>query len=346
MEPEIKGHEKLNLPTFAFYIHNRRLDQHILFDNGARSDWWNTPPAVVKAITTKGVSGLDIQCDVYDILKAGGVNPEAMNAVILSHYHWDHIGNIGLFPTKTDLIVGPGFSTLQPGYPAREDAPFHQHDLDERNLREINFDNDSQQIGPFQAYDYFKDGSLYLLNTPGHTVGHISALVRTTPTTFVFLGGDVAHFPGMFRPTQRVPLPKMLPVETVIDSRFQLPCPCDLFTVCHHEADEVTSRTTPFYRASRSAESWHECVESAQESLDGVQELDADENVFVAVSHDPALREVPNFPTDTLNDWKKRGWGRKLHWNFLSELRIDMQPGKLPLVEGLLRDGVAMNAVQ
>jgi hypothetical protein len=35
-------------------------------------------------------------------------------------------------------------------------------------------------IGGFRSYDWFGDASFYLLNTPGHTVDHLSALARTT----------------------------------------------------------------------------------------------------------------------------------------------------------------------
>jgi N-acyl homoserine lactone hydrolase len=43
-------------------------------------------------------------------------------------------------------------------------------------------------------YDIFRDGSLVLLSTPGHTPGHQSLLVRLPKTGPVILSGDVAHF--------------------------------------------------------------------------------------------------------------------------------------------------------
>jgi len=45
---------------------------------------------------------------------------------------------------------------------------------------EIDFAKNLLKIGPFATYDIFGDGSLYLLDTPGHAVGHMSGLVRTT----------------------------------------------------------------------------------------------------------------------------------------------------------------------
>ena len=62
-------------------------------------------------------------------------------------------------------------------------------------------------ISPFKTFthaiDFFGDGSLYLVNTPGHYPGHISALARVSSSnntedggeggTYVFLGGDCCH---------------------------------------------------------------------------------------------------------------------------------------------------------
>lgn len=46
-----------------------------------------------------------------------------LTASVNSHHHFDHIGNMALFPQTTDLIVGPGFrDEYMPGYPARKDA--------------------------------------------------------------------------------------------------------------------------------------------------------------------------------------------------------------------------------
>jgi glyoxylase-like metal-dependent hydrolase (beta-lactamase superfamily II) len=143
-----------------------------------------------------------------------------------------------------------------PEYPDNPKSPFYQSDLEGRNRREIKFDDSSLKIGPFLADDYFGDGSFYILYTPGHKTGHISGLVRTTPTTFVFLGGDISHFPGMYRPTHYAPMPEIIPAETVLDSRFPSPCPCSIFTACHRETDPITARTTTFYHVSAHEDTW------------------------------------------------------------------------------------------
>ncbi|KAH7021855.1 beta-lactamase-like protein [Ilyonectria destructans] len=331
IEPEIQGHEFLNLPTFAFYIYNPRLDKRVLFDMGSRKDWWNLPPEVVGAIEMKGVPAIRITKSFDEILSAGGVDPKTIDAVVWSHYHWDHVGNIQLFPSSTDVVVGSGFNdTFPPGYPTNLSSPFYENDFSNRSIHEISFDgNESLQIGQLQAYDYFEDHSFYILKTPGHTAGRISGLVRTTDDTFVFLGGDISHFGGTFRPTQ----------HTLINTRIPQPCPCSLFTACH-PGGASNARTTPFYNPSTYLASWYDEATEAKRSIEAMEEFDADDNVFMAIAHDPGLREVmKQFPHATMNNWKPKQWKTLLHWHFLNELPIDGKPGRPKLVDGRLKDG-------
>lgn len=113
-------------------------------------------------------------------------------------------------------------------------------DFKNRNVVELEF-SDEYKVGGYQAHDYFGDGSLVILNVPGHTTGHISALVRTTPDTYAFLGGDVCHFMGVIRPSSFIPMPDPIPSITALNKRFPSPCPCSVFTECH--PDKENSRT-------------------------------------------------------------------------------------------------------
>lgn len=162
--------------------------------------------------------------------------------------------------------------------------------------------------------------------------------MRTTPDTFIFLGGDVCHYPGAHQPSAYIPMPEAIPAETKLAERLPLPCPCSLFTACHPEPDPARSRTTPFDRVSTHPESWYMDAVEAQQSVDKLVEFDGDENVFVAIGHDPTLRDVCDlFPHGTLNDWKRRGRKGATHGGFVNELPIDGKPGRPALVEGLLK---------
>lgn len=43
------------------------------------------------------------------------------------------------------------------------------------------------------AIDFFHDGSLYLVDAPGHLQGHTNVLARTAPRKWVYLAGDACH---------------------------------------------------------------------------------------------------------------------------------------------------------
>jgi hypothetical protein len=49
-------------------------------------------------------------------------------------------------------------------------------------------------LGPFPyAADFFGDGSLYVIDTPGHLYGHVNLLARVAAGRWIYLGGDCCH---------------------------------------------------------------------------------------------------------------------------------------------------------
>lgn len=100
-------------------------------------------------------------------------------------------------------------------------------------------------LGKFPPHNFFGDGSLYILNALGYTIGHVAALVRTTPDTAIFLGGDTCHFTGSLRPSQYIPMPEVFPEGTALDEYLPKPCPSISSMACHpneEKAREVSSR--------------------------------------------------------------------------------------------------------
>ena len=182
-------------PAYSFLV-SHPSGKRILFDLGVRKDWQSAfPPSVLQEITNPDFGITAVQTtDVPEALVQGGIRLDDINQILWSHHHWDHVGDPTLFPTTTDLVVGPGFKeAFGPGWPSREDAPVKTVDWEGRNLIEHDFKNGkSLKIGRFSALDYWGDGSFYVLDTPGHALGHVSALARVAKDEFVFLGG-VSH---------------------------------------------------------------------------------------------------------------------------------------------------------
>lgn len=143
--------------------------------------------------------GIKVEKDISEVLAEGGVKfggQDGVTKIILSHSHFDHIGNLSALPQEVEVIVGPGFKEAQmPGSPANAGSSFHEADFVGRKVFEVPFDG-STRIGKMESYDIFGDGSVQILNASGHAVGHICALVRTTEESHVLLGGDTCHFVG------------------------------------------------------------------------------------------------------------------------------------------------------
>jgi hypothetical protein len=187
-------------------------------------------------------------------------------------------------------------------------------DFEGRELREISFEKQGNglKIGRFNAFDYFGDDSFYLLDTPGHTVGHICGLARTSPDTFIFMGGDASHHGGEFRPTQYLPIPKELNPSPL--KRRVGVCPGDLLQHVHRQG----SAEKPFYLVTKGFA--HDKA-VADWTIDGLGEFDAHENVLLLTAHDDVVVDPAQFDfyPKTMNDWHKKGVAQKIKWLFLGD---------------------------
>ncbi|KAJ5208581.1 beta-lactamase-like protein [Penicillium cf. viridicatum] len=342
VQPVIRNHTKLNFPTLCFLLERQTANgiRYILYDLGARKDFWNGTP-ISKSMIGKHVFSLEVEKGVQDVLRENGVDLNCIDAIVWSHWHWDHIGDASKFPDSVDLVVGPGFKeNFLPGWPENPDSPLLTKDLAGHKIYEPDF---PLKIGGFRAHDYFGDGSFYILDVPGHAIGHVCGLARTTPTTFVFLGGDCCHFAGAFRPSPSYPIPEYLR-GAGLDISFPRPCPCSLLTGIHPIAKSAeAARSQPFYEVSRAAGSAYTFGDDAQESINRLQPFDSDPNVFILLAHDSVLFDVlPLFndhPDLDINDWQQKGYKGQTHWGFLNELPRNNRPGRKPLVNGLRRNG-------
>ena len=186
-----------------------------------------------------------------------------------------------------------------------------------RELREIDFDGKgSLMLGQYKAYDFCGDGSFYLIDSPGHAVGHMCALARTSadPPEFILLGGDVAHHGSEFRPSEFLPLIKSIEPNPLV-APFAKPtfvCPVSIFEAIHPKK----SSTEPFVQALGFI---HDDAKGACESVEKLLEFDAQDNIFSVIAHDLSLINVVGFYPKIINDWKKKGWKEQGHWRFLRD---------------------------
>ena len=172
----------LTLPIPCFLIEHPQAGP-FLVDTGLHASV-AADPAENLGKLAKAVYSIDM--DAADAapeqIRARGVDPDAIELVLMTHLHYDHASGATQFPGATFLVerreweaaAGGGF--LQ-GY--------HRPHFDPAlRWRAIDVERES---------DLFGDGSVRLLHTPGHTRGHLSLLLRLESGARLLLTADAAY---------------------------------------------------------------------------------------------------------------------------------------------------------
>jgi len=187
-----------NTPSLSFYLEHSKSGKKVIFDLGIPKDLTILSPFTQNRIGP----GKDITVDVSrgvveDSLKAAGIDPGEIDVVVLSHAHWDHIGDQRPFTKATFIVGSETHEILDYAYPQNKDSAFVSSLVPAGRTRYIG-ENDgdwTSPIGPWEkAHDLFGDGSMYILYGPGHLQGHICLLARTSAEgSWIVLTGDAAH---------------------------------------------------------------------------------------------------------------------------------------------------------
>ncbi|MCJ1413203.1 hypothetical protein MMC19_007307 [Ptychographa xylographoides] len=238
-------------PDAALFAKGVKKPFRLMFDLGVRADPLLYVPVLQKHIKSR--SPIAHRPSVKDHLVSGGVDPRDIDAVAISHVHWDHHGDPQDFPNAT-FFLGPGaLSVLKNGLPGTgnhsvfdpdlleglqvaelETPPSEQHgdcvsagtSEDKYHEKRVHFHGvpckgipttarsakpqtaskpQWAALGPFAAaYDLLGDGSVYIINAPGHLYGHINLLCRTGLHKWVYLGGDTFHHTRMLTGEKRI----------------------------------------------------------------------------------------------------------------------------------------------
>jgi N-acyl homoserine lactone hydrolase len=128
-----------------------------------------------------------------DQLRARGIDPGDVRAVVMTHLHNDHSSGIAQFPQATFVVTRLEWQIACAGGPRQGYVHAHfDHPFDWRTFDPA--DPDAKGYAGFnRAFDLFGDGSVRLLSTPGHTRGHQSVLLRLASGRELLLTGDAAY---------------------------------------------------------------------------------------------------------------------------------------------------------
>ena len=115
---------------------------------------------------------------VGEQLRDRGLEPAAVGTVVMTHLHSDHASGIAEFPGATFLVSSDEWQAAAKG--KRTDGYVRRqfdHAFDWRTL-----DFGSAAADSFatfgRSFDLFGDGSVRMVFTPGHTLGHCSVVLR------------------------------------------------------------------------------------------------------------------------------------------------------------------------
>lgn len=169
--------QKRDLTVGCYLI--RHGDQLMLWDLGL--------PNALKgaAFTATGDMSATVRRSIAEQLADLGIKPEDIDIVAISHFHFDHVGQLPDFPAAK-LLIGKGdwdwlTATDRPAWV--DPKPF------------AHWISGGGKVEPVERdKDIFGDGSVVMLDMPGHTPGHHTLMVRLANMGPVLLSGDQAHF--------------------------------------------------------------------------------------------------------------------------------------------------------
>jgi N-acyl homoserine lactone hydrolase len=167
----------MSVPCFLV-VHSKGA---LIFDTGLGDRLVGRPPYLTK----RGAAMSQVVLKTLSSQMAEvGYAPDRVNYLVLSHMHFDHVGNANDFagPATTwlvqqverDAMFGDP-KAINPDYAALKDA----------KTQLLNGD-----------HDVFGDGTVVVKSTPGHTVGHQVLFLRLSKTGPIVLSGDLYHYPG------------------------------------------------------------------------------------------------------------------------------------------------------
>lgn len=203
----------------------------------------------------------------------------ALPAFYVDH-HFDHCGTVRLFAfPNARVVVGPATRTKI--YSVETYG----------NVTELSWHHSPTRVATFEhSYDVWGDGSLVVVATPGHTEGHLAALVRTAAPQkaagdedeYVLLAGDCCHSGTLLRPTPQQ---------------------------AHLRLGRWRNPGEPVSEPPR--HSMHEDLLQAEFSFERVKAAERRDDIMVVLAHDVRRWNLWGGPKATTTGVELAGWRKK-----------------------------------
>ncbi|KAK4051487.1 hypothetical protein OIO90_004701 [Microbotryomycetes sp. JL221] len=251
-------------PVLAFLIEHNQLDKRILFDLSLFENWRDWLGEQAGGYDAEFKVEIAKEGNLVDQLRRINIEPEQIDVVILSHKHFDHTGQPSAFKNAQIWIHNDEKDAVPALKSVSADA-----------IKPFTFDTtETKPIASFDhSLDMFGDGSIVIVSVPGHTPGHVGAMVRTGEDDFIILGADGCH---------------------------------------HRLLLNGTKEDEKQYKLGRAKdEPMYEDYDVATRSLDRLRRARAEPNVLVLTAHDEsqwgAWVKTEGKSVIELNGWRERG---------------------------------------
>lgn len=168
--------QSVDLVVPCFLVRHPRGD--LMWDTGVPDTLAGGPDGFTAGVFTY-YAGDTVASQLAEI----GVTPHEIEYLALSHWHSDHAGNANLFAGST-WIVNPNERAHMFREEARKGPGFpYYNELEAARTMRITGN-----------LDLFRDGTVVVMQTPGHTPGHLSLRLILPKAGTVYLSGDLYHF--------------------------------------------------------------------------------------------------------------------------------------------------------
>jgi N-acyl homoserine lactone hydrolase len=190
--------ELVEFPIVAFCVEHPGAGP-LLIDTGLHPSVATAPRESLGRIGSRSFRAIRMREEdaVPAQLRERGIDPSEVAVIVMTHLHIDHASGVSQFPDATFVVSSreweaAGKAGALHGYVRRQfDHPF--------DWRTLDFDSsDSDSFATFgRSFDLLGDGSIRLVFTPGHTLGHLSLVLRLRDREVLVAGDAIYNFTAL-----------------------------------------------------------------------------------------------------------------------------------------------------
>ncbi len=196
IDPDVEGvpaayQDDIWVPAVSYLVEHPS-GRTLLMDAGLKAGDCGYSILLVINLGCRNVVGQDV------VTQLAGEEPKRIDYLMVSHFHGDHVSNLPAVLAAYDPVVLTTDAELAAVESAMRETSGYKREHVRADMRVQTIDAGLIEMPVLgKAANVFGDGSVWLVPTPGHTPGHLSALLNTSegPKLLTF---DAAHLAATY----------------------------------------------------------------------------------------------------------------------------------------------------